>query len=122
MKRELPAIAFDHLNHRIAPGSKFMEHFEHVKSDFGLDNTQDIFRLPLNIGIGGARCISPYYDAGTFALSRRDLQSLFDPVILKIISLVNSQIIAAGKECEFSVINVSTPLSPLPRCNLQKKP
>lgn len=108
MKRELPKTAFDHLNHLIAPGSVFMESFEHAKTLFGLDYAPDVYRLPLNIGIGRAFCSLPYYHDSTFFLSKHDLQSLFDPVILKIFNLVNSQIMTARKEYGLSFINVGT--------------
>lgn len=86
-----------------------MEGFEYSKAVFGLDEAPEVFELPLDIRIGKARYILPYLSANNFVLSRSDFQSLFDPVIFRIISLINSQLMAAGEECGFAVIKVSTP-------------
>lgn len=102
--------AFRYLNYLIAPGSECMNAFEDIKKVFGSAEGRDNFRLPLNLRRGLRDCTLPYYDPQEkeLILSKEDIQHLFDPVISKIISLVNSQIIAAAKECGFPVINVGT--------------
>lgn len=109
MKQRLPEHAFKHLNHLIAPGSKFMEEFEELKRSFGPSNTQEVFPLSLPIRMGREACGMPGFDKGTdkFILTVEDVQSLFDPVVYNVIGLVNSQISAAGREYGRPVINVS---------------
>lgn len=48
-----------------------------------------------------------YYNLHHVVLSSGDLQSLFDPVVSRIIHLIDTQLKAADKECGYSVINVS---------------
>lgn len=87
-----------------------MNSFEYIKKVFGGAEEHDTFELPLDLRRGQRDCTLPYYNPRTkkLILSKEDIQHLFDPVISKIISLVNSQIIAAAKECGFPVINVGT--------------
>lgn len=89
-----------------------MNAFEDIKRDFGRDEGQDTFRLSLNVRRGQRTCTLPYYNSKgkEFILSREDIQNLFDPVISKIIGLINSQIIAADEEFGSPVINVGTHL------------
>ncbi|CAI7585778.1 unnamed protein product [Penicillium discolor] len=107
MKRRLPEHAFKHLNHLIAPGSKFMKKFEELKGSFGRPNTQGPFLLPLSIRMGREACRMSGFDKGTdkFILTVEDVQSLFDPVVYNVIGLVNSQIAAADREYGRPVIN-----------------
>ncbi|PLN84995.1 hypothetical protein BDW42DRAFT_198860 [Aspergillus taichungensis] len=109
LSKRLPS-AFKYLNYLIAPGSKFSCTFEGVKQVFGGDEGKDIFRLPLDLRRGQRACTLPYFDPARkeLILSREDVQNLFDPVIAKIISLINSQIMAAGKEYGSPVINVAS--------------
>lgn len=112
MQERLSEYAFDHLNYLIAPESQFMEKFEQCKSDFGSSNPPEPFRLPLSIRRGRQSCILPDFNQRTeqFIIAVQDVQSLFDPVIYNIISLVKSQITAAGREYGHKAMNVSTPL------------
>ncbi|PLN76212.1 actin-like ATPase domain-containing protein [Aspergillus taichungensis] len=106
MRQRLPR-AFSRLNHLIAPGSQFMGVFEKAKQEFGLDVPLRPVRLPLKPRTEGLDLTLPYYDSefGTLILSTKDLQDLFDPVISKIVALINSQIMAAGKAFGSPVIN-----------------
>ncbi|CAI7583061.1 unnamed protein product [Penicillium palitans] len=107
MQERLSEYAFDHLNYLIAPESQFMEKFEQCKSDFGSSNPPEPFRLPLSIRRGRQSCILPDFNQRTeqFIIAVQDVQSLFDPVIYNIISLVKSQITAAGREYGHKAMN-----------------
>ncbi|KAJ5187904.1 actin-like ATPase domain-containing protein [Penicillium cf. viridicatum] len=107
MKRGLPEHTFKHLNHLISPGSEFMEGFENLKRSFGSSNTQKPFPLPLPIRMGREACGMSGFDkrTDTSILTVEDVQSLFDPIVYNVISLVNSQIAAAGREYGRPVIN-----------------
>ncbi|PKY04394.1 hypothetical protein P168DRAFT_282023 [Aspergillus campestris IBT 28561] len=102
--------AFKSLNYLIAPGSKFMRAFEDVKTVFGEDERRKTFRLPLNLRRGQRGCTLPYFDPKTkgMILSEEDTRNLYNPVISKIISLINSQIMAADENHGSPVINVAS--------------
>lgn len=86
-----------------------MKAFEEIKSTFGQAGTSETFPLPLNLRRGRRACTLPYFDPHMkhLILSTEDIQQLFDPVISKIAGLINSQIMAADRECGSPVTNVS---------------
>ena len=92
-----------------------MRTFEDAKQEFGLAVPPSTVVLPLKPRTQALDLTLPYYDpeTETLILSPKDFQSLFDPVISKIIALINSQIMAAGKAYGSPVINVGTPGTPL---------
>lgn len=87
-----------------------MRSFEDVKRVFGSAESQNTFKLPLKLRRGQRDCTAPYFDPKDkeLMLSKEDIQDMFDPVISKIISLINSQIMAADKEYGSPVITVGT--------------
>lgn len=88
-----------------------MNEFEYLKRTFGLDVPPETFQLSLIPRTGRRDCKLPYYDpsGNELILSKKDVQNLFDPVISKIVALVNSQIIAASQTYGSPVINVGAP-------------
>ncbi|OBT74407.1 hypothetical protein VF21_06831 [Pseudogymnoascus sp. 05NY08] len=90
--------AFDDLPFGIkGPGGRFMSSFEMLKRDFGLiDNSDDRDLGPINLDVPE----SEYYDPedSVIKLSYEDMQSLFDPVIDEITSLVGQQVDEASKK------------------------
>ncbi|OBT82580.1 hypothetical protein VE02_08680 [Pseudogymnoascus sp. 03VT05] len=90
--------AFDNLPFGIkGPGGRFMSSFEMLKRDFGLiDNNDDRDLGPVNLDVPD----SEYYDLedSTVKISYEDMQSLFDPVVDEITSLVGQQVEEAKKK------------------------
>ncbi|PKY00051.1 actin-like ATPase domain-containing protein [Aspergillus campestris IBT 28561] len=87
---------------QIAPGSKFMDAFETAKRAFsGVPG--DAVRLPLRMKPN--HIDAGHYYSGHILLSSGDLQSLFDPVVSRIINLINTQVKAADKAYGYRVIN-----------------
>ncbi|KFZ02938.1 hypothetical protein V502_11372 [Pseudogymnoascus sp. VKM F-4520 (FW-2644)] len=90
--------AFDNLPFGVkGPGGRFMSSFEMLKRDFGLtDNSDDRDLGPINLDVPE----SEYYDPedSIVKLSYEDMQSLFDPVIKEITSLVGQQVEEAKKK------------------------
>ncbi|KAG5305456.1 Hsp70 family protein [Histoplasma capsulatum G186AR] len=90
--------AFDNLPmKRKGPGSELMNKFEVIKKDFGHSNDPTIFELPLNMNAPHAK--PEYFDdeERIVLLSSEDLQSVFEPVVEQILSLVREQIQDARK-------------------------
>jgi hypothetical protein len=82
---------------RIAPRSEFMRQFESIKRDFrGTGHRDHPYTLTLFMNVEE----SEYYDEddAQVKLTENDLQSLFDPVIAKIIDLVNQQVREVRKD------------------------
>ncbi|KAJ5715243.1 actin-like ATPase domain-containing protein [Penicillium malachiteum] len=104
MKQQLSTSAFEGLNHLIAPRSPFMMEFKKVKMSFGSHFAHGLFHLPLPLRRGRATCnFDPEGDI--FTLKRQDVQSLFDPVVRKIATLIKSQIKEAASKKPGSMIN-----------------
>lgn len=109
-----------------------MNKFEIIKRDFGYPSAEMTHELFLNMNPVGVNpeyfnedeslvivsklviSNSPYYLCiSILIICRKDLQSLFDPVVEKIISLVRQQIVDANKEAGCEAINVRLhPVSP----------
>ncbi|KAG5291454.1 Hsp70 family protein [Histoplasma ohiense] len=90
--------AFDNLlMKRKGPGSELMNKFEVIKKDFGHSDDPTIFELPLNMNAPYAK--PEYFDdeERIVLLSSEDLQSVFEPVVEQILSLVRGQIQDARK-------------------------
>ena len=82
-----------------------MDAFENAKRKFsGVPGDA----VPLLLKMKSNHLDSRYYDSGHIILSSGDLQALFDPVISRIIRLVDTQLKAADKACGYPVINVGT--------------
>lgn len=98
--------AFEDLPRKlVAPRSEFMDAFENAKRKFsGVPGDA----VPLLLKMKSNHLDSRYYDSGHIILSSGDLQALFDPVISRIIRLVDTQLKAADKACGYPVINVGT--------------
>ncbi|OJJ58314.1 hypothetical protein ASPSYDRAFT_1179147 [Aspergillus sydowii CBS 593.65] len=90
---------------RTAPGSEFMNKFEIIKRDFGYPSAEMKHELFLNMNPVG---VNPEYfneDESLVIISKNNLQSLFDPVVEKILALVRQQIVDANKEAGRQAIN-----------------
>ncbi|RFU34080.1 hypothetical protein B7463_g2225, partial [Scytalidium lignicola] len=90
--------AFDNLPFGLkGPGGKLMSSFEGLKRDFGLNDNNDDRELgPINLDVPESEYYDP--DDRIVKLSYEDMQSLFDPVIAEITSLVGQQVEEARKE------------------------
>ncbi|OJJ97569.1 hypothetical protein ASPACDRAFT_1890175 [Aspergillus aculeatus ATCC 16872] len=80
------------------PGSAFMDKFEIIKKDFGSSTSYDIFALPLNMKL--PHTTSPEYfdvEERLVQLTSDDMRTFFDPVVDKIINLLQGQIAEARK-------------------------
>lgn len=86
------------------PGSALMDDFEDTKRNFSRVTRKEYgFEFDMKSKFFDPR----HYNKGQIILSSSDMQSLFDPVITKIIKLISTQLEAAEKECGYPVINVS---------------
>ncbi|OJJ02097.1 hypothetical protein ASPVEDRAFT_887752 [Aspergillus versicolor CBS 583.65] len=90
---------------RTAPGSDFMNKFEIIKRDFGYSSAETTHELFLNMNPVGVNAEYFNEDESLVIVSNNDLQSLFDPVVEKIISLVRQQIAVANKEARREAVN-----------------
>ncbi|KAF8848716.1 Hsp70 family protein-like protein [Acephala macrosclerotiorum] len=82
--------AFDNVSAaKKGPGSGFMEDFETIKSDFKDSIRDDVVELTLKMDLEESESYDP--DDGTIKLTWREIQSLFDPVVLRVLQLVRSQ-------------------------------
>ncbi|KAK1674777.1 hypothetical protein BDP55DRAFT_694516 [Colletotrichum godetiae] len=77
------------------PGSEFADQFEDKKKEFSVQTaSRRPMRLSLRMeGLAGMPRLADYYDQGLskVLLTRQDMQSLFDPVVEKILQLVTDQ-------------------------------
>ncbi|MCJ1265191.1 hypothetical protein MMC22_005066 [Lobaria immixta] len=73
------------------PGSRFMKSFEGIKGDIGYSDDETVKEIgPINLRLED----SEYYDSDyrMVRLTKQDMQSLFQPVVIDILGLVSQQV------------------------------
>ncbi|KAK2743030.1 hypothetical protein FQN57_004986 [Myotisia sp. PD_48] len=91
--------AFENLSSRIkGPGSSFMQDFEQVKQSFGHTYAEEVYEIPLDMRISDP---DPNYfdeDERLVLLSGQDMETIFDPTVSQIITLVEAQMEATESQ------------------------
>ncbi len=93
------------------PASRLMKDFEGAKRDFGKSDDLSMY-WELTANLRGASD-SRYYDEddGVVNLYAADLQEMFDPVVEKIIALLQSQLDAERRQTGYVTIKVGPNIS-----------
>ncbi len=89
---------------QIGPGSVFMDHFEQRKKDFSHSSAnRRAHRIPLFMpALTHSSNTEKFYEkrSSSVLLTHKDLELLFDPVLTKIVSLIEDQVCRTKKQGE----------------------
>ncbi|KAF9767662.1 hypothetical protein IL306_015139 [Fusarium sp. DS 682] len=82
-------------------GSKFMTQFESIKRDFGVSKRSRQYLLDLNLKCPDSRWY--HSEENEVVITTQDMADLFDPVVKKIIALLEQQIQATRSESQLEI-------------------